>query len=97
MIHTRCRSSAADNASTDPADRATASILRLLGQERVVREGTAQGTDDELLGQPVDLGDDVVLGLVDDPLEPLVALHLQPAGAPGSLDRDRQLMVMARR
>ena len=37
------------------------------------------------------------VGLVDDALEPLVALHLQPTGATRRLDRDGQLVIMARR
>jgi hypothetical protein len=38
-----------------------------------------------------------VLGLVDDPLEALVALHLQPAGAARGVHGEGQLGVVPRR
>ena len=52
----------------------------LLGQDRVVREPLPDRLDDQLLGQVVDLGDDVLGALVVDPLEPLVAVHQDRAG-----------------
>ena len=70
---------------------------RFLGQERVVGKRLADGIDDQLLGERVDFGDHVVLGLVHDALEALVALHLQPAGMARGVHRDGHLRVQSRR
>ena len=66
-------------------------LARFLGQEGVVREGGTDDLEDGLLAEVVDLGDDILLALVDDGLEPLVALHLDAAGLQGGLGRDLQL------
>ena len=90
MIHTR-RSDSRRVGRVGRRDRGA--VARFLGQEGIVRIGLADRVDDQLLGERVDLGHNVVLGLVDDALEPLVALHLQPAGAARGLDGHSQLIV----
>jgi len=44
--------------------------------------------EDGLLAEVIDLGDDVLLTLVDDPLKPLVAFHLDLTGRPGGVGSD---------
>ena len=56
---------------------------RFLGQEAIGGEGRPDHLEDGRLAQVVDLGDDVLLRLVDDALEPFVALHVDGAGSPG--------------
>ena len=68
-----------------------ARLARFLGQEAVVGEGAADDLEDDLLAQSVSLGDDVLLALEVDALEPLIQLHLDRAGGAGSLGRRRQL------
>ena len=68
-------------------------LARLLGQEPVARESSPDGRDDQLLAQVVRLGDHVALALVHDPLEPLVALHLDPAGSARGIACRRQREV----
>ena len=61
----------------DPgARRQRARATRFLGQERVAREGLSDLRQDGLLAEMIDLGDDVLLALVHDPLEAFVAVHL---------------------
>ena len=64
-------------------------VSRLLGQEGVVGEGLPDGGDDDLLGEVVDLGDHVLLALLDDLLEVLVALDLDARGGAGGGDGHR--------
>src|SRR6185436_15681599 len=52
---------------------------------------------DQRLREGVDLGNNVTLALVDDPLEPLVAFHLQPTGSFGRVRRHRQLVFVGQR
>ena len=58
-------------------------------------EGGAEARDDQLLGHLVDLGHDVVLGLVDYPLEALVTLHLETPSPSRGFDGHGQLVVMS--
>ena len=61
-----------------------------------VGKGRADGLDDDRLAEVVDLGDDVLLALVDDALESLVAVALDDAGGLGSLDGDLELAFEVR-
>ena len=71
---------------TRPRPAVGASPLRVAcspdSSARIASPGIARPdrVDDQLLGEVVDLGDDVAGALVVDPLEPLVAIHEQPAG-----------------
>ena len=56
---------------------------RFLGQEGIPGEGSPDRPEDGLLAQVVDLRDDVLLRLVDDALEPLVAIDVDGASGAG--------------
>lgn len=49
-----------------PVFQAAAIVLGFLGKDRVVRESTTEAFDDELVGLPVGLGDELVTGLPVD-------------------------------
>ena len=82
----------------DPASRRRDSggrwrVARLLREEGVRREHGADRLDDRRLGEMVDLGDDVLLALVDDALEALIALEHDRTGRPRGDRRGRQLVA----
>src|SRR5215217_6415193 len=68
----------------------------LFRQKPIVRECLADGRDDELLRHLVYFRDDVVFRLVNDALEALVSLHLEPAGSPRGVRGNGHLGVVAR-
>ena len=77
--------------------RARRGVARFLRQERIVGEGRADGLDDRRLGEVVHLGHDVLLALVDDALESLVAVDLDDTRRASGCGRGRQLEAEVRR
>ena len=66
---------------------------RFLGQYRIAGEGRADDLEDGRLAQVVDLGDDVLLALVDDALEPLVVIDVDGPRRARRLDGHLELAV----
>ena len=64
----------------------------LLGQDGIGRVALPDRLEDEPLGHVVGLGDHVAGALVVDPLDALVALHEEPAGAGRDLEAEGQLV-----
>jgi hypothetical protein len=74
----------------DPLVLVVALRAALLGEDRVVRVGAVDDADDLVLGEPVDLGDEVValLGADGQPVDPLEVADDHVARAAGGTDRD---------
>ena len=67
-------------------------LAGFLGQDPVAGEPGADRVEDQRLRQMIDLGHHVAGALVVDPLDALVALHEEPAGAGRDLEAEGQLV-----
>ena len=73
-----------------PGPRVVAAAL--LAEQRITREASPDGFEDQRLREVIDLGHDVLGRLQVDSFELLVALELEGTGTSGDLDGEGQLL-----